>query len=112
MNSFNILLKTPRAINCTMILLLFFTMGCKDVEEDKVVVTEEIKEEPAPDFYFGIDRNNYAVKEFKIKRGDTFGKILESNGIDYPEVYAVLQAIKGTVNIRKLTLGKPYTFVF
>ena len=112
MNSFNILLKTPRAINCTMILLLFFTMGCKDVEEDKVVVTEKIKEEPAPDFYFGIDRNNYTVKEFKIKRGDTFGKILESNGIDYPEVYAVLQAIKGTVNIRKLTLGKPYTLFF
>ena len=112
MNSFNILLKTPRAINYTMILLLFFTMGCKDVEEDKVVVTEEIKEEPAPDFYFGIDRNNYAVKKFKIKRGDTFGKILESNGIDYPEVYAVLQAIKGTVNIRKLTLGKPYTLFF
>ena len=74
MNSFNILLKTPRAINCTMILLLFFTMGCKDVEEDKVVVNEEIKEEPAPDFYFGIDRNNYAVKEFKIKEGIPLGK--------------------------------------
>jgi hypothetical protein len=43
-------------------------MGCKDVEKDKVVVTEEIKEEPAPDFYFGIDRNNYTVKEFKIKK--------------------------------------------
>ena len=112
MNSFNILLKTPRAINCLLVLLTFIALGCKEVEEDKVVVTEEIKEEPVPDFYFGIDRNNYVVKQFKIKRGDTFGKILESNGIDYPEVYAVLQAIKGTVNIRKLTLGKPYTLFF
>jgi len=112
MNSFNILLKTPRAIKFLLVLLTFIALGCKEVEEDKIVVTEEIKEEPAPDFYFGIDRNNYAVKQFKIKRGDTFGKILESNGIDYPEVYAVLQAIKGTVNIRKLTLGKPYTLFF
>jgi len=94
MNSFNILLKTPRAIKCLLVLLTFIALGCKEVEEDKIVVTEEIKEEPAPDFYFGIDRNNYAVKQFKIKRGDTFGKILESNGIDYPEVYAVLQAIR------------------
>jgi len=112
MNSFNILLKTPRAINCLLVLLTFIALGCKEVEEDKIVVTKEIKEEPAPDFYFGIDRNNYAVKQFKIKRWDTFGKILESNGIDYPEVYAILQAIKGTVNIRKLTLGKPYTLFF
>jgi murein DD-endopeptidase MepM/ murein hydrolase activator NlpD len=112
MYSFNILLKTPRAINCLLVLLTFIALGCKEVEKDKVFVTKEIKKEPAPDFYFGIDRNNYSVKEFKIKRGDTFGKILESNGIDYPEVYAVLQAIKGTVNIRKLTLGKPYTLFF
>ena len=112
MNSFNILLKTPRAIKCLLVLLTFIALGCKEVEEDKIVVTKEIKEEPAPDFYFGIDRNNYAVKQFKIKRWDTFGKILESNGIDYPEVYAILQAIKGTVNIRKLTLGKPYTLFF
>ena len=112
MNSFYILLKTPRAVNCLLVLLTFISLGCKEVEEDKVFVTKDIKEEPAPDFYFGIDRNKYVVKQFKIKRGDTFGKILESNGIDYPEVYAVLQAIKGTVNIRKLTLGKPYTLFF
>ena len=66
MNSFNILLKTPRAINCTMILLLFFTMGCKDVEEDKVVVTEEI--EGASGSILEIVKQ-LRSKEFKIKRG-------------------------------------------
>jgi len=51
-------------------------------------------------------------KPKKIKRGDTFGKILEDNGIDYPEVYSILQAIKGKVNIRKLTIGKPYSLFY
>jgi murein DD-endopeptidase MepM/ murein hydrolase activator NlpD len=93
-------------------LIVVFALGCKGGEETKAVVVEEVAEEPTPDLYFGIDQNNYSVKEFKIKRGDTFGKILENNGIDYPEVYAILQAIKGKVNIRKLTLGKPYTLFF
>lgn len=53
------------------------------------------------------------LKSFKIKRGDTFGAILEQNGIDYPEVYTILQVIKKSeVNIRKLKIGKPYTLLF
>ena len=68
--------------------------------------------EPKPDLYFGIDRNVYQTEEYKVKRGDTFGKILEENGIDYPQVYAILQAIKGKVDVRKLTIGKPYTLFY
>ena len=62
---------------------------------------------------YGFDYNLYQAKEFKIKRGDTFGAILERNGIDYPEVYTILQVIKKSeVNIRKLKIGKPYTVLF
>ena len=42
----------------------------------------------------GLILMNFLQKEFKIKRGDTFGDILENNGIDYPEVYQILQKIK------------------
>ena len=52
------------------------------------------------------------TKQLKIKRGDTFGAILERNGIDYPQVYEILQVIKGKVNVRKLQIGKPYTLLF
>ena len=46
--------------------------------------------------------NQYNFKTQKIKWGDTFGKILEDNGVDYPEVYKILKEIKGKVNVRKL----------
>ena len=94
------------------VLLAFILWSCGDKTTQTVETEQEEVSIPPPDFYFGIDRNNYTVKEFKIKRGDTFGKILEDSGIDYPEVYAILQAIKGKVDIRKLTLGKPYTLFF
>ena len=77
-----------------------------DTFEEKIV-------QPIPKMKYGFDYNLYQTKEFKIKRGDTFGAILERNGIDYPEVYTILQVIKKSeVNIRKLKIGKPYTVLF
>lgn len=111
MNSINPFLKSFRNFVLRFVILLFIVVGCKEKEEVKTP-EQEIIEAPVPDYYFGIDRNEYEAKEFKIQRGDTFGKILEKNGIDYPEVYAVLQAIKGKVDVRKLTIGKPYTLFF
>ena len=73
-------------------------------------ISEVIVEKP--NIQFGLDFNNFFSKEYKIKRGDTFGDILENNGIDYPEVYHVLQKIKGSVSIKKLQIGKPYTLLF
>jgi murein DD-endopeptidase MepM/ murein hydrolase activator NlpD len=94
------------------VLLAFILWSCGGKTTQTVKAEQEEAAIPPPDYYFGIDRNYYNVKEFKIKRGDTFGEILEENGIDYPEVYAILQAIKGKVDIRKLTLGKPYTLFY
>ena len=111
MNSINPFLKSFRNFVICFGILLFIVVGCKEKEEVKTP-EQEIIEAPVPDYYFGIDRNEYEAKEFKIQRGDTFGKILEKNGIDYPEVYAVLQAIKGKVDVRKLNIGKPYTLFF
>ncbi len=111
MNSINPFLKFFRNFVLRFGILLFIVVSCKEKEEVKTP-EQEIIEAPVPDYYFGIDRNEYEAKEFKIQRGDTFGKILEKNGIDYPEVYAVLQAIKGKVDVRKLTIGKPYTLFF
>jgi murein DD-endopeptidase MepM/ murein hydrolase activator NlpD len=108
-NSFAAVRKFSVLLSGIFILIAF---GCKEAEEKEVVTSTQANEIPAPDYYFEIDKNQFEVKEFKIKRGDTFGKILEDNGIDYPEVYAILQAIKGQVDIRKLTLGKPYTLFY
>ena len=52
------------------------------------------------------------MKTRKIKKGDTFGQILEENGIDYPEVHNILQKIKKQVNVRKLKRGAQYTVLF
>tara|TARA_A100001011_G_scaffold162951_1_gene171493 strand:+ start:103343 stop:104629 length:1287 start_codon:yes stop_codon:yes gene_type:complete len=94
------------------LFLILLLLGCnyknaKTIDENITVVEELI-----PDLFFGIDLNEYDVETKKIKRGDTFGKIIEENGIDYPDVYNILQAIKGKVSVRKLTIGKPYSLFY
>lgn len=86
-------------------------IGCVDtpMEEKAAVIIPKVT---PPDMRYGYDFNQYIAKQFKIKRGDTFGAILERNGIDYPKVYQILQKIKGKVNVRKLQIGKPYTLLF
>ena len=87
-------------------------LGCKN--EKKIPKPIEISDEiiEKPDIKYGLDFNKFSSEEYKIKKGDTFGDILEKNGIDYPEVYQILQKIKSSISIRKLQIGKPYTLLF
>ena len=94
------------------VLLLFSAFGCKENNKKEATAQNNIVKIQTPNLYYGINLNEYVVKEFKIKRGDTFGKILQENGIDYPEVHKILMAIKGKVDIKKLTLGKPYSLFY
>ena len=92
---------------------LFLTLliyGCGESDKkkaSKAIAVEQI----LPNIKYGFDLNNYRVVNKKIKRGDTFGSILEENGIDYPEVYNILQKIKNKVNVRRINVGKPYTLL-
>jgi murein DD-endopeptidase MepM/ murein hydrolase activator NlpD len=93
-------------------LVAYFLFAC-DEEQPLVEVAQEQPEIfIKPYWRYGFDFNQYTAKELKIKRGDTFGAILERNGIDYPQVYEILQSIKGDVSVRKLQIGKPYTLLF
>ena len=94
--------------------MIFAAYGCTESAPPKNEENLIDKAKPVipPKIKFGFDFNNYTVVTKKIKRGDTFGQILEENGIDYPEVHNILQKIKKQVNVRKLKRGAPYTILF
>ena len=94
------------------LFLVLLVLRCNDKSNKPFEETKAIVEELIPDLFFGIDINEFDVETKKIKRGDTFGKIIEDNGIDYPRVYKILQAIKGKVSVRKLTIGKSYSLFY
>ena len=97
-------------IRAVTLLFFFVLISCNNGGETTTKETATPVIETQPNLHYGIDLNHFELQEKKIRRGDTFGKILEENGIDYPQVYSILQAIKGKVNVRKLNVGKPSVY--
>ncbi|UPS93116.1 peptidoglycan DD-metalloendopeptidase family protein [Bizionia sp. M204] len=90
--------------------LLFTLVSCKDnkpepVYEDEfaaIIPPEELKE-------FGFNLNDYVVKRDTIRKGDSFGVIMERYKVGYPKIFEIAEQTKNDFDIRKLQLGKPYT---
>ena len=87
------------------ILVCILTVFLNSCNSDS---TEPLKVEPIK-YKYGYDKSKFSFDEKKVGRGDTFGDILEDQGIDYPEIYQALEKTKNDVDFRKLQIGKPYT---
>jgi murein DD-endopeptidase MepM/ murein hydrolase activator NlpD len=85
-------------------------IACKD--DAKSAQESEVAEVKPPERYeFGFNLNDYVVIRDTIKKGDSFGEILERNRIGYPKIYHIAEKAKDTFDIRKLQIGKPYTLL-
>ena len=90
------------------ILALLILYSCKENITEVKEITETIEVKPIIIKEFGYILNDYKVIKDTIRRGETFGEILDRNHIDYPEIYKIAEAAKDTFDIRKLKAGKPY----
>ena len=99
-------------IRIIIVFISFTIFSCTEKEVSNISIIKTKVDKKNVNKLYGINLNSHIIKETKIKRGDTFGKILEENGIDYPEVHNILSIIKNKVNIKKLRVGKPYTLFF
>ena len=101
-----------RSLIVLLLALSFF--ACKEKAdsnlENKVLDEVAIVE---PDVYeFGFNLTDFVVKRDTIRRGDTFGLILERNKVGYPKIFHIAEKAKDTFDIRRsLQVGKPYTLL-
>lgn len=71
------------------------------VEEAPVKIVKE----------YGLELNDYVVLRDTIKNGDTFGAILDKNGVSQAKIFEVANAFKDTFDVRKIVVGKPYAIL-
>lgn len=97
-----------------LVVIVIIFIACKKDKPEPPVLEEEVAvvEKPKEVFEFGFKLNDYIVKRDTIKRGDTFGVILERNKISYPKIFHIAEKAKDTFDIRRLQVGKPYTMLF
>ncbi|NNC49413.1 MAG: peptidoglycan DD-metalloendopeptidase family protein [Flaviramulus sp.] len=93
-------------------LVAIFFIACKSETQPEVKETlVAVVEEPEEVLEFGFNLNEYIVKRDTIKKGDSFGEILERNKIGYPAIFQIAEKAKDTFDIRRLQVGKPYTLL-
>ncbi|MFK5891445.1 MAG: peptidoglycan DD-metalloendopeptidase family protein [Flavobacteriaceae bacterium] len=95
----------------SIILILLVTFSCKkDVDESTVkpkptpVVPKIIKE-------FGFTFNDYNYLRDTIRKGDSFGNILDQAHIMPTRVYEIVKKTKKVFDIRRLKVGNPYVIL-
>ena len=83
--------------------------GCSNEAPETILQTEPMVSENNK---FGYNFNNYSVVYDTIKRGDSFGKILEDNHLFYPQIHYITEETKKVFDIRQMRIGKPYILLF
>jgi len=106
-------------ISNQLFILSFFSIlifsSCKDDSQKTEIETKPTTPkvvEKKPLIAYGINLDNYLVKKDTVKRGETFGTILDQNGIGPTTVYNITQSISDSIlNFRRLNFGKPYVIL-
>jgi murein DD-endopeptidase MepM/ murein hydrolase activator NlpD len=92
-------------------LILAIIVGCMSCKDDVNVddgLDNNYSIEEEDRYEFGYNLSNFSVIRDTIKKGDTFGLILERNNLGFSKIYQIAEKAKDTFDIRKLQVGKPY----
>ena len=87
-------------------LLLF---SCSD--DTRVDDAEPEVVEPTPNLEYGYDLNDFIVIRDTIGSGDTFGGILDANGVGQGVIFQVAERFRDSFDVRKLVVGKPFVIL-
>lgn len=91
-----------------LIIVLFSILSCSKTDEtldDKTSKTASKKVE------FGFTYADFNVVHDTIKKGDTFGTILQKQNIGNKKVYDIIEKVKDTFDVRIMRVDKPYTLL-
>ncbi|KAA3625106.1 MAG: M23 family peptidase [Flavobacterium sp.] len=89
------------------VILLFVACSTEIKEEDEVA---EVELPPIIEEY-GYVLNDFNVIRDTIRPGDTFGDILDANGVTQDKIFEVATKFKDSFDVRKMVVGKPYVLL-
>ncbi|WP_232225340.1 peptidoglycan DD-metalloendopeptidase family protein [Christiangramia salexigens] len=91
-----------------LLMMALALIACNDEEKDQAVNEVKKKELPPLEKEYGFVLNDFKVLRDTIKSGDSFGYIMDKNGVDHGKVYEISQKVKDTFNPARIVAGKKY----
>ena len=90
------------------LLIVLTIVSCTKNQETKE--EQEAKKTPLVS-EFGFTYADFNVIHDTIKKGDTFGSIIQKQNIGDKEVYDVIEKVKDTFDVRIMRYNKPYVLL-
>jgi murein DD-endopeptidase MepM/ murein hydrolase activator NlpD len=90
------------------IIVLFSIFSCKQKAPESITPDQEPHRKTEQ---FGFNFNDYNVIQDTIKKGDTFGSIIENQNLGDKQVYDIIEKVKDSFDVRTIRIGKTYTFL-
>ena len=93
-----------------LLFVLLIVLSCgKDNQEDTEVNSNDTAiSTPKIIHEFGYRLNDFKVIRDTIKKGESFGIILDRHHVYYPKINAIAKKIKDTFDVRRIRAGIPY----
>lgn len=88
--------------------IVFLLISCKSETPPTQNGLASISITPKIVYKYGFKMDDYTVFHDTIKRGESFGVILDRYHVDYPIINKIATKIKDTFDVRMVRAGKPY----
>ncbi len=100
-----------RAIQKTSCIILFLLgiISCTDTKNNSLPADVPLQKEIVPVIEFGFNFSEFHVVTDTVKSGDSFGKFLYENHINFGKIEQIVQQTKKVFNVKKINVGKRYT---
>ena len=92
-----------------IVIFFYILKSCSSETLDTDSISQPV---PLENNKFGYNFNNYKVVNDTVRKGDSFGEILENNQLFYPKIHHIAEKTKAVFDTRQLRIGKPYTILF
>lgn len=91
-----------------LIIVLFSIFSCNKTAEK---VETKINKPKIKKVEFGFNYGDYNVVQDTIKKGDSFGSIIQDQNIGDKKVYDIVEQVKDSFDVRTIRYNKPYTIL-
>lgn len=92
-----------------LLLLSLILFSCKNDSKNDLEVIEI--EEPKIIEEFGFLLNDFNVTRDTIQSGETFGFLMDKQGVAAAQVFSIANKVKDTIDVARLRAGRPYTIL-
>ncbi|CAL68111.1 peptidoglycan DD-metalloendopeptidase family protein [Christiangramia forsetii] len=91
-----------------LLMLMLAFVACNDEEKDQAVKKVKVEKLPPVEKEYGFVLNDFEVIKDTIESGDSFGFIMDQNGVGHGKVFEISNKVKDSFNPARITAGKKY----